>query len=146
MLTSLNKWRVAVKDRATRCSRDTILKNSPWVPFLALAAIFLATLTTSASAKEVATNSFYVKIHADPSQPDLAHKIARRNGFHNLGPVSIANISENNLFLRICFVQGLRRLQNWGSQIIWTKNENSIILIKLAHQIFFSVFLTFWVE
>merc|ERR1739838_749676 len=57
------------------------------VPFLALAAIFLAALTTSASAKEVATNSFYVKIHADPSQPDLAHKIARRNGFHNLGPV-----------------------------------------------------------
>ena len=121
MLTSLYNWRVAVKDRATRCSRDTILKNSPWVPFLALAAIVLATLTTSASAKEVATNSFYVKIHADPSQPDLAHKIARRNGFHNLGPVSIINISENNLFLRICFVQGLRRLQNWVSQIIWTK-------------------------
>ena len=83
MLTSLHNWRVALKHRATRCSRDTILKN-PWVPLLALAAILAA---TSAS-KEVATNSFYVKIHADPGQPDLAHKIARRNGFHNIGPVS----------------------------------------------------------
>jgi len=82
MLTSLHNWRVALKHRATRCSRDTILKN-PWVPLLALAAILAA---TSAS-KEVATNSFYVKIHADPGQPDLAHKIARRNGFHNIGPV-----------------------------------------------------------
>ena len=42
--------------------------------------------------KEVATNTFYVKItpdaansHKDPNE--VAHKIARRNGFHNLGPV-----------------------------------------------------------
>jgi len=42
--------------------------------------------------KEVATNTFYVKItpdaansHKDPNE--AAHKIARRNGFHNLGPV-----------------------------------------------------------
>ena len=42
--------------------------------------------------KEVATNTFYVKItpdaansHQDPNE--VAHKIARRNGFHNLGPV-----------------------------------------------------------
>merc|ERR1711881_830128 len=34
---------------------------------------------------------FYVKIHADPAVPDLAHKIARRNGFHNLGPVLGSN-------------------------------------------------------
>jgi hypothetical protein len=37
------------------------------------------------------TNSFYVKIDADKDHPDpagLAHKVARRNGFHNLGPVS----------------------------------------------------------
>jgi len=75
-----------VKDRATRCSRDTILKN-PWVPFLALVAILAVAATSVSASKEVATNSFYVKIHADPDQPDLAHKIARRNGFHNLGPV-----------------------------------------------------------
>jgi len=45
------------------------------------------------AAKEVATNTFYVKIKPgsveegkdDPSQ--VAHKIARRNGFHSLGPV-----------------------------------------------------------
>ena len=40
---------------------------------------------------EVVTNTFYVKIHADKDHTDpagLAHKIARRNGFHNLGPVS----------------------------------------------------------
>ena len=87
MLTSLYNWRVAVKDRATRCSRDTILKN-PWVPFLALVAILVVAATSVSASKEVATNSFYVKIHGDPDQPDLAHKIARRNGFHNLGPVS----------------------------------------------------------
>ena len=46
------------------------------------------------AAKEVATNTFYVKItpdaansHQDPNE--VAHKIARRNGFHNLGPVSV---------------------------------------------------------
>jgi len=75
-----------VKDRATRCSRDTILKN-PWVPFMALVAILAFAATSISASKEVATNSFYVKIHADPDQPDLAHKIARRNGFHNLGSV-----------------------------------------------------------
>lgn len=75
-----------MKDRATRCSRDTILKN-PWVPFLALVAILAFAATSVSASKEVATNSFYVKIHADPDQPDLAHKIARRNGFHNLGSV-----------------------------------------------------------
>ena len=91
MLTSLYNWRVAVKDRATRCSRDTILKN-PWVPFLALVAILVVAATSVSASKEVATNSFYVKIHGDPDQPDLAHKIARRNGFHNLGPVSFFSL------------------------------------------------------
>jgi len=52
--------------------------------------------TGGQAAKEVATNTFYVKIKPgavgtdgsnkeDPSQ--IAHKIARRNGFHSLGPV-----------------------------------------------------------
>jgi proprotein convertase subtilisin/kexin type 2 len=58
---------------------------------LTLGAI-LACLASQGLAKngEVMTNSFYVKIHADKDHPDpagLAHKIARRNGFHNLGPV-----------------------------------------------------------
>ena len=60
---------------------------------LLLIGAVLSCLVSQGSAKngEVATNSFYVKIHADKKHPDpggLAHKIARRNGFHNLGPVS----------------------------------------------------------
>lgn len=58
-----------------------------WTPLVLLA----ASLAVAAAAKEVATNSFYVKIHPDPNVPDLAHKIARRNGFHNLGPVLGSN-------------------------------------------------------
>jgi len=83
MVTSLFKWKVA-KQRATICLRlkDAILKNT-WTPFLVLAGILAITSAT----KEVATNSFYVRIHSDPNVPDLAHKIARRNGFHNLGSV-----------------------------------------------------------
>lgn len=48
-------------------------------------------LTSSlCEAKEVFTNHFYVKIHPEAGEPDpsqLAHKIAKRNGFHNLGPL-----------------------------------------------------------
>jgi len=77
MVTSPLNSKVAVKRRATRCSRE------PWVPLL----VFSAILALASATKEVATNSFYVKIKEDPSQPDLAHKIARRNGFHNVGPV-----------------------------------------------------------
>ena len=69
-------------------------------------AVFIASLIFSAllaidnlgclAAKEVATNTFYVKIKpgADGSQDPnaLAHQIARRNGFHNLGPVRLFKI------------------------------------------------------
>ena len=84
MILSLSTLKVAAKHRATRCLRLQNIYKSPWTPFLLLVAI-LALVT---DAKEVATNTFYVKIHSDPAVPDLAHKIARRNGFHNLGPVS----------------------------------------------------------
>merc|ERR1712123_357111 len=48
------------------------------------------TLFLSCNAKEVFTNQFYVKMdpahgHSDPKV--LAHAIAKRNGFHSLGPV-----------------------------------------------------------
>jgi len=52
--------------------------------------VLLFLIFTCGEAKEVFTNHFYVKIHPDPGHPDtshLAHKIAKRNGFHNLGPV-----------------------------------------------------------
>ena len=84
MILSLSTLKVAAKHRATRCLRLQNIYKSPWTPFLLLVAI----LALVSDAKEVATNTFYVKIHSDPAVPDLAHKIARRNGFHNLGPVS----------------------------------------------------------
>eukprot|EP00091_Calanus_sinicus_P003002 TRINITY_DN1313_c0_g1_i5.p1 TRINITY_DN1313_c0_g1~~TRINITY_DN1313_c0_g1_i5.p1 ORF type:complete len:687 (-),score=153.81 TRINITY_DN1313_c0_g1_i5:1119-3179(-) len=48
------------------------------------------TLLLSCDAKEVFTNQFYVRLdpahgHSDPKV--LAHAIAKRNGFHSLGPV-----------------------------------------------------------
>ena len=71
-----------------------------------ISAISLITITLlsghgigfATAAKEVATNTFYVKItpdaansHQDPNE--VAHKIARRNGFHNLGPVRLHFLS-----------------------------------------------------
>ena len=52
--------------------------------------LVLQLFLTTCDAKEVFTNHFYVKIHPDKSHPDpsvLAHTIAKRNGFHNLGPL-----------------------------------------------------------
>jgi len=48
------------------------------------------TLLISSDAKEIFTNQFYVRLdpnhgHSDPKV--LAHAIAKRNGFHSLGPV-----------------------------------------------------------
>merc|ERR1711962_1206238 len=51
---------------------------------------FLCLLSATVSAKDVFTNHFYVKIdpdHGKPNPSSLAHDIAKRNGFHNLGPV-----------------------------------------------------------
>lgn len=61
-------------------------------PLVVLALLSLA-LTLIEATKEVATNSFYVKIHG-PDGAEAAHKIARRNGFHNVGPV----LGSNNEF------------------------------------------------
>lgn len=89
MIFSLPTLKVAAKHRATRCQRlnkSTNPLQSPWTSFLLLLVSVLAFAFVT-DAKEVATNTFYVKINPDPNVPDLAHKIARRNGFHNLGPV-----------------------------------------------------------
>jgi len=59
-------------------------------PLVILALLILALVEAT---KEVATNSFYVKIHG-PDGAEAAHKIARRNGFHNVGPV----LGSNNEF------------------------------------------------
>ena len=84
------------------------------ITFLSGNGIGFATAT-----KEVATNTFYVKItpeaansHQNPNE--VAHKIARRNGFHNLGPVRninyinlkwgnlLAQYTKISLFKKIC--------------------------------------------
>ena len=48
------------------------------------------TLLLSCDAKEVFTNQFYVRLdpaHGHSNPKVLAHAIAKRNGFHSLGPV-----------------------------------------------------------
>lgn len=67
-------------------------------PLVVLALLSLASCLIEAT-KEVATNSFYVKIHG-PDGAEAAHKIARRNGFHNVGPVSVFQILEVQLLSR----------------------------------------------
>merc|ERR1719262_2133677 len=63
-----------------------------------ISVLFIITITAlngtgfANAAKEVATNQFYVKITPDGANchnnaNECAHRIARRNGFHNLGPV-----------------------------------------------------------
>ena len=52
--------------------------------------LFFLSFILSCNAKEIFTNHFYVKInpnHGDPQPAVLAHNIAKRNGFHSLGPV-----------------------------------------------------------
>lgn len=61
--------------------------KSPWALIVALA----AALSLAAAAKEVATNTFYVRLNSNQANGELAHKIARRNGFHNLGSVLGSN-------------------------------------------------------
>ena len=72
------------KKNRTAC--NVLLSHTLFTTLLVLHLFLLATC----DAKEVFTNHFYVKIHPDKSHPDpgaLAHKIAKRNGFHNLGPL-----------------------------------------------------------
>ena len=72
------------KKNRTAC--NVLLSHTLLTTLLVLHLFLLATC----DAKEVFTNHFYVKIHPDKSHPDpgaLAHKIAKRNGFHNLGPL-----------------------------------------------------------
>lgn len=80
-ISAASEWRMSKSNMIT-------LRGSATLALLALIVGFLP--ATSAKNGEVITNSFYVKIKADKDHPDpsaLAHKIARRNGFHNLGSV-----------------------------------------------------------
>lgn len=52
----------------------------------ALFAVYLASSVATA-APDIFTNSFYVKLRGAHTD-DIAHQLAKRNGFVNLGPVS----------------------------------------------------------
>jgi hypothetical protein len=49
-------------------------------------AVFIANQQVSG---EVFTNSFLVRLHGEPGN-EVAHQVATRNGFENLGSVSVA--------------------------------------------------------
>jgi len=64
---------------------------------LAVLVCLIQLVPISHAAKEVFTNQFYVKIHPDhghPNADEIAHSIAKRNGFHHVGKV----LGSNNEF------------------------------------------------
>lgn len=69
--------------------RKSYVNKASWI-ILASAAVLSIVVGSVSGVREVATNSFYVKIkptsqHEDPSK--IAHNIAKRNGFINVGSV-----------------------------------------------------------
>jgi hypothetical protein len=48
--------------------------------------------TTQQVSGEVFTNSFLVRLHGEPGN-EVAHRVASRNGFENLGPVSVTRFT-----------------------------------------------------
>ena len=82
---------------SSRSKSNAIQQHLTFVAFIVVLSIALLNgngngIGFVSAAKEVATNTFYVKITPDAANShenpnEVAHKIARRNGFHNLGPV-----------------------------------------------------------
>lgn len=63
--------------------------------FLGLFALSLTHLTSSTpSSGELFTSSFLVRFKKSVDN-QIAHEVARRNGFHNVGPVSILADKKN---------------------------------------------------
>ena len=99
--------RGAIEKYLPPSSQPSLVKNEKKSPFLLsnfllklsfmtrkyvlkLSILAFFTLILSSDAKEIFTNQFYVKLdpahgHSDPKV--LAHAIAKRNGFHSLGPL-----------------------------------------------------------
>merc|ERR1712142_1211402 len=88
---------------SSQCSSEKLKKN-PHTPtnfllnlsyftknyVIQLCMLAFFTLILACDAKEVFTNQFYVKLdptHGHSNPEVLAHAIAKRNGFHSLGPV-----------------------------------------------------------
>ena len=90
---------------SSRSNSNAIQQHLTFAAFIVVLSIALLNGNGSGigfvtAAKEVATNTFYVKITPDAANShenpnEVAHKIARRNGFHNLGPVRKYNIELN---------------------------------------------------
>jgi hypothetical protein len=49
--------------------------------------------TTQQVSGEVFTNSFLVRLRGEPGN-EVAHRVAARNGFENLGPVSFVLVTQ----------------------------------------------------
>lgn len=80
------------------------------VPRLTLLLVALCMLLSPClAANHVFTNDFLVKIQ--DGNNELAHRVARRNGFINRGPVSIEDEVS-----RMCDIQGSRRMQGEGDE------------------------------
>jgi hypothetical protein len=75
-------WNLLCGNASTRTQKNYILYCS------LVLAVFLSTQRVSG---EVFTNSFLVRLHGEPGN-DVAQRVASRNGFENLGPVSVACI------------------------------------------------------
>lgn len=71
-----------------------MMKKMRGLTFSLVVYILLVSLVYSVDGKEVFTNSFYVKIqpdHGHPNPVEIAHTIAKRNGFHSVGQVLSSN-------------------------------------------------------
>ncbi|XP_023709107.1 neuroendocrine convertase 2 [Cryptotermes secundus] len=61
--------------------------TSTWRTFILCCCLVLAVFSTTQKVSgEVFTNSFLVRLHGEPGN-EVAHRVASRNGFENLGPV-----------------------------------------------------------
>jgi hypothetical protein len=66
--------------------------TSTWRTFILCCCLVLAVFFTAHQVSgEVFTNSFLVRLHGEPGD-EVAHRVASRNGFENLGPVSVTCI------------------------------------------------------
>jgi hypothetical protein len=66
--------------------------TAAWKSYILCCSLVLtAFLSTQKVSGEVFTNSFLVRLHGEPGN-DVAHLVASRNGFENLGPVSVTSI------------------------------------------------------
>jgi len=75
--------------------RNNVRKNI--LSLVAVAFCLVQLIPSSLAVKEVFTNHFYVKIdpdHGHPNADEIAHNIAKRNGFHHVGKV----LGSNNEF------------------------------------------------